>query len=117
MKTVVKVALGIILACVILIGGCVALIGSAATDVQEDSDKTAITREQYRQVQTGDTKSEVEDLLGEPSDASEFSSDIEGLDQPVGSSCLYYGRKGEVIAGYQFCFDVNTDKLESQSSF
>jgi hypothetical protein len=117
MKTVVKVTLGILLAFVVLIGGCVALVGGAANEVQKDSDRTAITRTQYRRVHTGDTKSQVESLLGEPSDASEFSTEIDGLDKPVGSSCLYYGRKGEVIAGYQFCFDVNTEKLESKSSF
>jgi hypothetical protein len=117
MKTVVKVTLGILLACVILIGGCVALIGSAADDVQDESDRTAITREQYRQVQTGDRQSDVESRLGNPESADEFSSEIEGLDKPVGSSCIYYGRKGELLSGYQFCFDVNTKKLESKSSF
>jgi len=117
MKTVVKVTLGILLAFVILIGGCVALIGGAANEVQEDSDRTAITRDQYRQVKTGDRRSEVEALLGEPSSADEFSTEIEGLDKPVGSSCIYYGRKGELIAGYQFCFDVNTKRLDGKSSF
>lgn len=117
MKTVLKVTLGILLACVILIGGCAALIGGAANEVQEENDRTAITREQYREVRTGDTKAEVEAELGEPSSDNEFSSEVEGLDKPVGSSCIYYGRKGEVIAGYQFCFDVNTEKLESKSSF
>lgn len=117
MKTVVKVTLGILLACVILIGGCAALIGGAADNVQKDSDRTAITRAQYRQVHTGDTKSQVESLLGDPSSADEFSTEIDGLDKPVGSSCIYYGRKGELLAGYQFCFDINTKKLESKSSF
>lgn len=117
MKTVLKVTLGILLACVILIGGCAALIGGAANEVQEESDRTAITREQYRQVKTGDTRDEVENALGEPSSANEFSTEIDGLDDPVGSSCIYYGRKGELIAAYQFCFDVNTDELESKSSY
>lgn len=117
MKTVLKVTLGILLACVILIGGCAALIGGAANEVQEESDRTAITRDQYRQVKTGDTRDEVERALGEPSSANEFSTEIDGLDDPVGSSCIYYGRKGELIAAYQFCFDVNTDELESKSSY
>lgn len=117
MKTVLKVALGILLACVILIGGCAALIGGAANEVQEESDRSAITRQQYREVRTGDTKAEVEAKLGEPTSANEFSTDVEGLDQPVGSSCIYYGRKGELLAGYQFCFDVNTDRLDSKSAF
>jgi hypothetical protein len=117
MKTVVKVTLGILLACVILIAGCAALIGGAADSVQKDNDKTAITRAQYRQVKTGDRKTEVESLLGDPSSADEYSAEIEGLDKPVGSSCIYSGRKGELLSGYQFCFDVNTDRLESKSSF
>lgn len=117
MKTIVKIALGIILAVVLLVAGCAALIGGAANEVQKGSDRTAITQEQYRQVKTGDRKSDVEAALGEPKSADEFSTDIEGLDKPVGSSCIFYGRKGEIAAGYQFCFDVNTDKLESKSSF
>jgi hypothetical protein len=117
MKSVVKIALGIVLACVVLIAGCAALISGGVDEAQKDSDRTAVTREQYRQVKTGDKKSEVESRLGEPSSADEFSTEIDGLDKPVGSSCIYYGRKGELIAGYQFCFDVNTDKLESKSSF
>jgi hypothetical protein len=117
MKTVVMVTLGILLAFAILIAGCVALVGGAADSVQDESDRTAITREQYRQVKTGDLKSDVESRLGDPSSADEFSTEVEGLDEPVGSSCIFYGRKGELIAGYQFCFDVNTDKLESKSSF
>ena len=117
MKTVLKVTLGILLACVILIGGCAALISGAADEVQEENDRTATTREQYREVRTGDTKAEVEAKLGDPSSADEFSTEIEGLDKPVRSSCIYYGRKGELIAGYQFCFDVNTDRLDSKSSF
>jgi hypothetical protein len=117
MKTVVKVTLGVLLAVAVLIGGCVALVGGAADSVQKDNDKTAISRAQYRQVQTGDTRSAVESRLGDPSSDTEFSTDVDGLDKPVGSSCIYYNKKGEILSGYQFCFDVNTKKLESKSSF
>lgn len=117
MKTVVKVALGILLACAVLIGGCVALIGGAANEVQKDSDRTAITPAEYQRVKTGDRRSAVVRRLGEPQSADEFSSEIEGLDEPVGSRCVYYGREGELASLYQFCFDVNTDRLESKSSF
>lgn len=117
MKTVVKVTLGILIAFTILIGGCVALVGSAADDVQDESDRTAITASQYRSVKTGDRKADVEAKLGAPESADEFSSEVEGLDEPVGSSCIFYGRKGEILSGYQFCFDVNTDRLESKTSF
>ena len=117
MKTVVKIALGIVLGCTVLIVGCAALIGSAADDVQEESDRTAITQQQYREIRRGATRSEVEAALGEPASADEWSTEIDGLDEPVGSTCVYYGRKGELLPSYQFCFDVNTGELESKSSF
>ncbi|WP_022926749.1 hypothetical protein [Patulibacter americanus] len=117
MKTIVNIALGVILAVVLLVAGCAALIGGAANEVQEDSDRTAITEQQYRQVKTGDRKADVEAELGDPQSADEFSTEIDGLDKPVGSSCIHYGKKDELVSGYQFCFDVNTDKLESKSSF
>ncbi|MCK9249480.1 MAG: hypothetical protein M0P31_10970 [Solirubrobacteraceae bacterium] len=117
MKTVLKVTLGVLLAVVILIGGCAALLDSAADEVQKDSDRTAITPQQYRDVQIGERHDAVVDRLGEPASADEFSSEIEGLDEPVGSRCVLYGRKGELLAGYHLCFDINTDRLESKSAF
>ncbi len=117
MKTVLKITLGILLASVLLIGGCVALIGGAANEVQKESDKSAITPAQYRSIDTGMARDAVEDRLGAPTNESEYSTEIEGFDEPIGSSCIYYNRKGELLSLYQFCFDVNTDKLESMAGF
>jgi hypothetical protein len=113
-KTVLKITLGILLAAVLLIGGCAALIGGAANEVQE-IDKSAITPAQYRSISTGMTRDAVERTQGAPADESEFSSEIEGFDQPAGSSCIYYHRKGELLSLYQFCFDVNTGRFESKA--
>jgi len=117
MKTVIKVTLGILLGFTILIGGCAALFAGGVNEVQKESDKTAITLEQYRTVQTGEaTRAEVVEMAGEPQSANEFSSEVEGIDNPIGSECIYYNRKGEFLSIFQFCFDINTGKLESKTS-
>ena len=57
MKTVLKIALGIILAFTVLIVGCVAIIGAgvdeAVDEVQKESDKTSITQAEYQSVKVG----------------------------------------------------------------
>jgi len=112
MKTVLKITLGIIVSFTVLIGGCVALIGGAVNEVQKDSDKTAITLEQYRSVDVGqDTREVVMARFGEPSSSNEV--EVEGLTatEPYGSECVYYNRKGQILSIYQFCFDTGTGKL------
>ena len=60
----------------------------------------------------------VETKLGVPQSRSEFSTEVEGLgDDPIGQTCIYYGRKGQLLSLYQFCFDINTKRLETKSSF
>ena len=117
MKTVVKVALGVVLGLTVLIVGCSALLGAGASSVQKESDKTAITSQEYSATKTGDLRRDVEARLGKPSSRDEFSSETKGLDEPVGSRCVYYNREGEFASIFQFCFDLETDKLESKSSF
>jgi hypothetical protein len=118
MKTVCKIATGVLVASLILIGGCVALIGAGVDEAQKESDKTAITPAQYQSIKTGTKRSTVEAKLGEPQSRNEFSTEIEGLgDEPIGSECIYYGKQGEMLSLYQFCFDINTGKLESKSAF
>ncbi len=117
MKTVLKITLGIIVSFTVLIGGCVALIGGAVNEVQKDSDKTAITLEQYRSVDVGqDTREVVMARFGEPSSSNEV--EVEGLTatEPYGSECVYYNRKGQILSIYQFCFDTGTGKLQSKIS-
>lgn len=117
MKTVLKVALGLILGMVVIIGGCTALFAGGVNEAQKESDKTAITLEDYQSVKTGQaTRDEVVERFGEPSDASEFSTEVEGLKDPVGSECIYYNRRGDLASIFQFCFEINSGKLESKSA-
>lgn len=118
MKTVGKIVLGILIASMLMIGGCVALLGAGVEEAQKESDRTAITDAQYSSIKTGTSRSTVEAKLGTPESRDEFSSEIDGLgDEPIGSTCIYYGKQGELGGLYQFCFDINTDKLESKSKF
>ncbi len=117
MKTIGKIVAGILIASVLLIGGCVAIIGAGVDEAQKQSDLTAITPAEYQSIKTGTKRSTVEAKLGKPQSRNEFSTEIEGLgDEPIGQTCVYYGKEGELLGIYQFCFDINTDRLESKSS-
>lgn len=120
MKTVLKVALGMLLASLVLIVGCVALIGGAANEVSEtlttEQNTNAITLEEYRAVEIGSKRSEVEADLGEPADKQEFESEGFLEDEPQSSSCIYYNRQGgDIGEAFQFCFDEN--RLTSKNAF
>ncbi len=118
MKTIGKIVAGILIASVLLIGGCVAIIGAGVDEAQKQSDLTAITPAEYQSIKTGTPRSTVEAKLGTPQSRDEFSTEIEGLgDEPIGQTCVYYGKEGELLGIYQFCFDINTDRLEAKSSF
>lgn len=119
MKTVLKVALGILLAGVVMIVGCVALIGSAANEVQKDSDKTAITIEQYGSAKVGQaTRSQIEADFGKPRSSSDIQAEgVAGIpESDFSQACVYYSRKGELASIFQFCFDGN-GKLRSKASY
>lgn len=120
MKTVMKVALGILLASTVLIVGCVALLGTAANEVDEqlttEQNTNAITLQQYRDVAIGIRKGQVVEALGEPADRQEFESEGFLRDEPQSSSCIYYNRRGgEFGQAFQFCFDGN--RLTSKNAF
>jgi hypothetical protein len=120
MGTVVKVALGVLLALTVLIVGCVALIGAGADEVVDEMDRqqraNSITLEQYRSVETGIGESELEERFGEPADAQEFESEIPEIDEQSTGSCVYYNRRGgEVGDVFQFCFDDG--RLTSKNSY
>jgi outer membrane protein assembly factor BamE (lipoprotein component of BamABCDE complex) len=95
MKTVLKITLGILLACVVLIGGCTALIAGAASDPEvkksvealEDisGDNDAQYRNSIRQVELGMTQDEVRSIMGKPRSKQRMESDY-GTDVT-----LYYG--------------------------
>lgn len=123
MKTVMKVAAGILLAAVLLIGGCAALIGGAATEVQKESDEAAITAEQYQSVGSDDTLDSVIAEFGEPSDRQDMEGSVpEGgedlgiTEGDVGNTCIYYNKPGEIISPYQFCFDGDGN-YQSKASY
>lgn len=114
-----KVALGVMLGCTVLIVGCVALIGAGAQQVQKESDKTAITVEQYGSAKVGEiTRAQIEKRFGEPESAQDVqAAGVEGVpESALKQSCVYYNRKGKIASLFQFCFDGD-GRLESKSSF
>ncbi len=122
MGTFVKVVLGILVGGLLLIVGCVAVVGvgvdEAIDEVQEESDATSITLAEYESAATGEfTREDAEVMFGEPSSSDEIQAEgIEGIpESDVEQSCIYYNREGEVASIFQFCFDG--DKvLQSKSS-
>lgn len=119
MKTVLKVALGVILAAVVLIGGCAALIGAGIEGAKDESDKTAITVEQYGSAKTGSsTRDQIEADFGTPKSSQDMQADgVEGIPaSDFSQSCIYYGRKGNLASVFQFCFD-GSGTLQSKASY
>ena len=126
MKTVLKIALGVILGLTVLIVGCAVIVGvgvdEAVDEVQKDSDKNSITRAEYASVKTGtngNTRKRLESRFGEPQSQQDVETgDIEGVpDSASGLECIYYNREGELASLYQFCFDTGTGRVQSKSSF
>ena len=126
MKTVLKIALGIILAFTVLIVGCVAIIGAgvdeAVDEVQKDSDKTSITQAEFQSVKVGsegNTRGRIASRFGEPQSQQEIQTgDVEGIpDSASGLECIYYNRGGKIASLYQFCIDPEADRVQSKSSF
>lgn len=121
MKTVFKIVLGILIASIVLIGGCAVLIGGAANQAQKDSDKHAISLAQYEAIHHGQSKSAVIAKFGEPTSSDADSLDLSPSEEAAlgkgsaSSSCIYYNRKGQLASIFQFCFDGN-DQYESKSA-
>lgn len=119
MKTVLKVMLGIILGCVVLIGGCAALFSSAVDDVQNESDRTAISVPEYGSAKVGtSTRKQLEARFGEPQTSNEVQAEgVAGIpESDFEQSCIYYARRGELASLFQFCFDGN-GRLTSKASY
>lgn len=110
MKTIAKIALGIILATILIVAGCSALIGGAASEVQKESDAHAITVKQYKSIHKGEKMHKVLAALGKP-DSKHVDSTMGVKDQ----TCLYYNNKADLMGGFQFCFDGKT--LFAKSSY
>lgn len=113
MKSFMKITLAIVLAGCLLIGGCVALIGTSADkaikDTQAESDKTGITMTQYRSIKLGTLRTDVRRILVVPPESKD-STEI----SDYRSECLYYNRKGHLLSIFQFCFEHH--KLVSKSA-
>ncbi len=113
--TMLKVMLGVFLGGLLLIGGCVAVLGAGLSSEETDG----ITRSEFNSIRQGTEQSEIEDKYGEPEDAREFENQIPELqDQPSRSSCIYYPEKGKPILegqSFQLCFDEG--KLTSKNAY
>ena len=113
--TFLKVVLGVVIGGMVLIGGCVAIIGAGLSSEEEDG----ITASEFQSISQGTTQDEIEEQFGEPTDSQEFESQIPDLqDTPSQSSCIYYPEKGKPILegqSFQLCFDDG--KLTSKNAY
>ena len=120
MRTIFKVAIGVLLAATVLVIGCVALLGAGADQVADELDKqqkaNSISIKQYRATKTGTTQKAIEKRFGDPADAQEFETEVPELDAKSAGSCIYYNRRGGEIGDlFQFCFDDG--KLTSKNAY
>lgn len=119
LKSCLLVTLGVLLAAGLLIGGCVAIIGTGVDKAQEEQDKLGITQAEFDSIEQGMTQNEVEQQLGPPEDSQEFEQNIPELqDHPFRSSCIYYPEKDQPLfegQSFQFCFDEG--KLTSKNAY
>ena len=88
-----------VLASILLLGGCAALVVWGIDQAEDEIDESAITRQQFDAIPPGATEAEVRLRLGAP--LSEDSYSGPRLD------CIYYAQKGEGLLGvddFEFCF-------------
>lgn len=110
-RTWLKVLVGMCVLGLVFVGGCVALIGTAANQVSKSLDAEqkahAITPAQFKALTIGMTEREVATSLGKkPEDRQEFESEGILTKEPQNSSCIYYNRSGGSFGdSYQLCFD------------
>lgn len=122
-RSFMKVLLAVVLGGLVLIVGCVALIGAGINEGVEEAEKEqdakGITMSEFRSIKQGTTQDDVESQLGPPEDSQEFENQIPELqDQPARSSCIYYPEKGKPLfegRSFQFCFDEG--KLTSKNAY
>jgi hypothetical protein len=110
MSSILKITAGILLAGVVLVVGCGALVAGGMEDVENQSDATAITVEQYTAAKTGETTiDELRADLGEPASQDDIATeDLDGFpDSGFEQECIYYGRKGDFLSLFQFCADAD----------
>lgn len=119
-RTLLKVLVAIAVVGMLFIAGCAALIGGAATEIDEELDKqqnqSAITQQQFKSLKMGTTQKQVEKKFGPPADSQEMESEISELDVESSMSCIYYNREGGSFGDmFQLCFDDG--KLNSKNAY
>lgn len=117
MKVFLAVVGGVIVAVILLIVGCGALVGTSVDQAVKDTQsKNAITAEQFRSINIGDSEQSIIDRFGEPESRQNSETKKvfgEGTDT---SSCVYYNKKdGELLDSYQLCF--TNGKLDSKNEY
>ncbi|MBA3358322.1 MAG: hypothetical protein H0U20_02575 [Thermoleophilaceae bacterium] len=118
-KTILKVALGIVLGLTVLVVGCVAVIGAGVDEAEKERQEEGISLGEFRDTQQGASERQVRDRLGKPESAQQFENQIPELqDQPSRSSCIYYPERGKPLfegRSFQFCFDEG--RLTSKNAY
>lgn len=119
MKTILKIALGIVLGVVVLIVGCSALFAAGVDEAEDERTKEGITRAEFRSVKQGTRQRAVRQRLGKPESAQEFEQQIPEIQNtPRRSSCIYYPERGKPLfegRSFQFCFDAG--RLTSKNAY
>ena len=119
MKTALKVALGIIIGLVVVVGGCTALLGAGINEADKEQKKKGITASQFRAIKHRTSRSEVQRKLGRPEDSQRFEdAGVRGVTRGSRSSCIYYPEKGKGIGegrSFQFCF--TNGQLDSKNAY
>lgn len=103
MKTVLKIALGIILAFTVLIIGCSALFSAGIDEAEKDAQKNAITLSEYQSVKVGENGNTIARLIarfGKP-------SNVQRSDDATGQRDLYYWpvKEGGLLDDFQFAVE------------
>lgn len=110
-RTGLKIFAGIcIVGLVLLIGTCaliVAGVGNVVNELNEEQERSAISKAQYDALEIGMTQREVIASTGkQPEDRQTFQSESFLDEEPANSSCIYYNQEGgEFLDSYQLCFD------------
>ena len=119
MRTVLKIAIVVVLGLTVLIVGCVAVLGAGIEEADQEQRRQGITLAQFREVEQGTGQSVIERRFGPPEDAQEFENQVPEIqDQPARSSCIYYPERGKGIGegrSFQFCFDEG--RLTSKNAY
>ena len=117
---VVLIVLGVL--ALLGIGGCVACVAivgtgvnEASKEIDEELNKSSITKDQFNSIELGTSQSAVIEELGPPADKQTFENEGVLDKEPQGSSCIYYNEADDFASSYQFCFTES--KLDSKNQY